>query len=552
MLFVLVLVGAASGSSHECDSLLLWPQPMNCQVAPSGSCADLPSSFEFKLLGNASGNSVLEDAVQRYRDIILGTSRVSNSRGSGGDCPVSISTLEITVSELEPAGAFPTAASNEGYVLDIPSDGPTATISAMQVWGALRGLETFSQLVDRGGQGARIRRTGATVRDSPRFGHRGFLLDTGRHFVSLTVLTALLDAMAYAKLNVLHWHITDDESFPMASDALPLLAEKGAFGPDSAHIYSAKDIASVIELARRRGVRVVPEIDMPGHASSWFKGYPDLATQCPDAPPGEFSVPMDPTRNSTYEFVSKLLAEVADRFPDAMLHIGGDEVQGTCWQNSTSVQAFCQKHNITSPSELQLYFEQRVAGALATLGKTPVIWEENFGLNLGYPAGSVVEVWKGRVGDATVLEEVVRAGHKAIWTTRDWYLDWTYDAKDDFSKEINSDSQWQFYYSVEPFSNSTLTPEEQASVLGGEVCSWNPYFDNTNLIPEAFPRTLAAAERLWSARNTTDLDSAAARIRAMRCRLLLRGIPVAPIAKADFCPVEFTFVYSPPYSTTRP
>jgi hexosaminidase len=164
-----------------------------------------------------------------------------------------------------------------------------------------------------------------TIVDAPRFQHRGYLIDTSRHYLPLTVLLQQIDALAYNKFNVLHWHIVDDQSFPFVSDKWPLLSKMGAY--DTRHVYSKAQVQQVISYARMRGVRVIAEFDTPGHTQSWGLGYPQLLTPCyTGSQPNGQRYAMYPISNYTYEFMASFLSEVRKVFPDAYLHIGGDEV----------------------------------------------------------------------------------------------------------------------------------------------------------------------------------------------------------------------------------
>jgi hexosaminidase len=316
---------------------------------------------------------------------------------------------------------------------------------------------------------------------------------------------------------------------------------------DGRHIYSPGTVADIIDFARVRGVRVIPEFDMPGHSTSWFVGYPGLRTDCPAGSVKEFSKPMDPSKNYTYSFLQKFLKEMSGRFQDEFFHIGGDEVDGTCWQSTSSVQQFCKDHNLTSSPALQMYFEEKVVSMLTNLGKTPVIWEENFGSTTGYPEGAIVEVWKHKWGNTTILDTLIKEGYKTIYTTTDWYLDYSTNAiNGGFTRRIDDISEWEYYYRVEPFTNSSLDEKEQEKLLGAEVCSWNPYFDGTNLLSNVFPRSVAVGERLWSDKSVRNLTSALSRIQNQRCRMVARGIPVSPVNFADHCPYPYEFTYVSP------
>lgn len=210
------------------------------------------------------------------------------------------------------------------------------------------------------------------------------------------------------------------------------------------------------------------------------------------------------------------------------------------------------------PSQLQLYFEARVAGLLGAMGarsKTAVIWEENFGAANVYPTNAVVEVWKEPSTNLSVMEGLVRQGYTVIYTTPDWYLDWTNvkaggGGSSTWDTHVNGPGEWEFYHSVDPLpANTTLTPGEQARVLGGEVCMWTLYEDATNFLPTVFPRALAVAERLWSAQGKAvdEPNALGERMQALRCRLVARGVAAAPINIGLSCPATGEQKYTPPY-----
>jgi hexosaminidase len=319
--------------------------------------------------------------------------------------------------------------------------------------------------------------------------------------------------------------------------------------PAASHVYAPADVRAVVDAAQARGIRVVPEFDVPGHATSWFAGYPGLATDCVLPPGASFTKPMDPTLNSTYDFLAALFAETGKAFPDAFAHVGGDEVEMACWQNSTAVAAFMQAHGIATFPQLQLYFEARVFAQLNATRRV-VMWEGVSGEDNAYPQGAVVEVWKERAGDSSVLEKLARANYTLIFTTPDWYLDWSYTSATATDSHVNGPSEWLHYHAVDPLANTTLTPQQQQLLLGAEVCAWSPYTDATNIIPTIFPRASAAAERLWSAAGAAVDEPVALtdRMRAHRCRLVARNIAAAPIEWGGSCPNTGAQPYSPPYA----
>ncbi|DBA89255.1 TPA: hypothetical protein ACH3X1_016396 [Trebouxia sp. C0004] len=232
------------------------------------------------------------------------------------------------------------------------------------------------------------------ISDAPRFKHRGLLLDTSRHFLPVQNIKDHLDAMAWVKMNVFHWHIVDDQSFPFESHHLPGLSADGAFS--ASHVYDKQDVADIIAYAKDRGIRVIPEFDTPGHVASWGKGYPELLTQCYNdqgKPNGELG-PLDPTRNSTYNALWLLFREAAQVFPDSYIHLGGDEVPFDCWQSNPDVQDWMKANSLGSLSQLEGYFESRVLGLATLAGRSYIVWQDVLDNNVTLRSNTVVHVWK--------------------------------------------------------------------------------------------------------------------------------------------------------------
>ena len=229
-------------------------------------------------------------------------------------------------------------------------------------------------------------------------------------------------------------------------------------------------------------------------------------------------------------------------------HIGGDEVQFSCWLNNSGVVAFMAAHGMVDASQLQLYFEARVAALGALRGKKVLIWEENAGAKNLYPPNAVVNVWKEAGGNLSVMESLVRDGYTVLYTTTSWYLDWAGVAGSGRA-QINSADEWQRYHAVDPLGGTTLTPQQQRSVLGGEVCMWSPMEDAANFFPTVFPRAAAVADVLWAApgARTREPQALLDRMRAARCRLLARGIAAGSVEHAGSCPSTGEQAYKPPY-----
>jgi hypothetical protein len=303
-------------------------------------------------------------------------------------------------------------ATDESYALTVPNDG-TGRITAASVFGALHAMESLVQLLDLYGVAAGVRRISyapVLVADAPRFPYRGLLIDSSRHFLPLAQVLHTIDALAYSKLNLLHWHLVDSISFPCGSATFPALAQHGAYDP--AAIYSPEDLRAVVAYGLARGVRVLPEWDLPGHGD--WSGVPGMMG-CSDV--------VDPTSDVLYQTLSGFLGEMGGIFTEPSMFLGGDEVDFKCWDQNPAIAAWLLAHNMTS-AELQQYFwKQMVLRVLPGLNKTVGVWEAD-GLQIDLsdlPAGAFVNVYQSFATASKTL-----AGNKSTvlsiagdW----WYLD---------------------------------------------------------------------------------------------------------------------------------
>jgi hexosaminidase len=393
------------------------------------------------------------------------------------------------------------AIEDESYSLEVTSK--EARLLAATPLGVLRGFETLLQCVESDPQGHSI--PALVIRDQPRFAWRGLMLDCARHFMPVAELKRTLEGMAALKLNVFHWHLTDDQGFRFESKVFPKLTQAGSGGL----YYTREDVREIVDLAHKLGIRVVPEFDMPGHTTSWFVGYPELASA-----PGPYSVKtraalfeptMDPTRPELYGFLDALFGEVAALFPDDYVHIGGDEVDLTQWRRSETIQKFIRNHALRDEHGLQTYFNKRVQVLLAKHHKKMIGWDEILASDL--PAEVAVQVWRGTGS----LADAVRTGHRGIYSFG-YYLDQLRPASD--------------HYLIDPLDGEggALGPDERQRILGGEACLWTEYVSWENLNWRLWPRTAAIAERLWSSAETRDLDSMYRRLQGASNRLEALGL----------------------------
>jgi hexosaminidase len=397
--------------------------------------------------------------------------------------------------------AYPSLREDESYTLDVSADG--ARLKSAGVAGALHGLETFAQLIGPGPDGFQV--AAIHIEDRPRFPWRGLMLDAARHWMPLEVVERNLDAMAAVKLNVFHWHLSDDQGFRVESRRYPRLHQDGSDG----NYYTQDQIRHVVAYARDRGIRVVPEFDIPGHTTAWFPGYPELAS----APGpyriergfGIFDPAMDPSRDETYEFLDGFLGEMAALFPDPYFHIGGDEVNGKQWKQSAAVQAFAKRHGFNGIEAIQTYFSQRVQKILQKHGKIMAGWDEI--LNPDLPQGSVIQSWRGQKS----LADAAAKGYEGI-------LSWGY-----YLDHIRTAA---FHYAVDPLSGpaAQLDQEQASHILGGEACMWSELVTSETVDSRIWPRAAVVAERLWSPKEATDANSMYARMEAVSRWLEWTGV----------------------------
>jgi hexosaminidase len=503
-----------------------WPKPR--------SVANGTSALRFSAvkLSSNSSSPLLERAIARYVTSVFPASAPTPLDQSGGAAIAAISLVLRVGSDAEELSDT----TDETYSLNVAADG-SATADASTVFGALRALESFAQLVETANDGVLMQMRGLpwAISDAPRFGHRGILLDTGRHFLPLSAIERHIDAMAAVKLNLLHWHLVDFQSFPVQSVAAPLLGN-GAWSPHET--YSLADLSHIVAFAKDRGVRVMPEVDTPGHSYSWGVGYPEILTSCPTitaAANGANQVALDPTVNKTYEVVEALLAELGGIFTDNAFHLGGDEVRYACWNASEHVRDYMRAKGYGLDfARLEAEYENELLAiaARALPERTVMVYQEVFDNNITLPERVVFGVWKmgGSVGNtASIPEEVtkiVKAGHKVVvanGNNGEWYLNHGFGSG-------NTVSLWPAVYALDPLNGTTLSAAEAALVIGGEASLWGEEIDEHNLEPKAWPRGAAFAERMWSDRDVKDVGEAGPRLARMFCRLTARGFRASPVS----------------------
>lgn len=390
---------------------------------------------------------------------------------------------------------------------------------------------------------------GWQIVDYPHFGWRAFMLDESRHFFGENTVKQMIDLMGMFKMNVFHWHLTDDIGWRIEIKKYPRLTEIGGWRRDTQAYISIKDtmenkahqgfytqdqIKSIVKYAQERNITIIPEIEMPGHASAAALAYPYLATDSTLLPKGGVNPKFvmdaiyDPSKESTFQFLSDVIDEVLTLFPSRIIHIGGDEVKFDQWRNSESVTRLMKRENLKTYSDVQMYFTSKIANIIEAKGAKLIGWNEILGFDLhGYdnlkdetsgavkiPKSAIVQFWKG---DLVLAEQAVESDYHVINSTH-WltYLDYDFQS-------IPMRKAYQF----NPVFNG-LSPEKQNLVLGFGTQMWTERVPTiTKLHQQVFPRLIAYSEVGWTQLKNKDYES-----------FLQRLTPV--LEKLDALQVDYT------------
>ncbi|MED6195294.1 Beta-hexosaminidase 1 [Stylosanthes scabra] len=506
---------------HLDESLTyLWPLP--AEFTSGDEVFSVDPSLELAVAGTGGGSSIVREAFERYRKIIFDHSGSGGSVGGGRfgfkrvlkESIISeydVSQLKITVHSDNEELQFGVDESYTLLVSKVKEDSIAGevTIEANTVYGALRGIETFSQLCafDYTTKTVQIHKAPWVIHDQPRFAYRGLMLDTSRHYLPATVIKQIIDSMSYAKFNVLHWHIIDEESFPLEVPSYPNLWN-GSY--TKWERYTVEDAYDIVNFAKTRGINVMAEVDVPGHAESWGAGYPDLW------PSPTCREPLDVSKNFTFDVVSGILTELRKIFPFELFHLGGDEVNTDCWSQTPHVKQWLQNNNFATKDAYR-YFVLKAQEIALSKNWTPVNWEETFN---AFPSKlspqTIVHNWLG----PGVCPKAAAKGFRCIYSNQGvWYLD-------------HLDVPWDEVYTAEPLEGIS-DASQQKLVIGGEVCMWGETVDTSDIQQTIWPRAAAAAERLWSPRESTlkanITSTTLPRLLNFRCLLNRRGVAAAPV-----------------------
>lgn len=472
---------AVGGRSPE-GILDMWPLPSNLTMGTDSAVVSPTLTF----VGDVA-DPLVHRAIERYKALIF-PHRVSGVRATLGSS--SGSPIGSVVVHLAGSG------SKEHYELYVNSTG--AAIVASSPVGVQYALETLSQLVvfDFGSDLYRTQSVlPLVIKDQPRFPHRGLLLDTSRHFLSVATMCRIIESMSYVKLNKLHWHVIDERSFPLNSRVNKNLALRGAWS--SRERYTQEDIAEVVRFAADRGIDVVPEFDMPGHTRAMSAALPELMVHSINFHLDPNNAALNPTKNETYDMVQKLLHDwlvgqdgQPAYFNSSQVHLGADEVPYEAWKW------------LGDPHQLFEQFLNRVVGIATGMGKEVVLWEEAVA-DATPPKEAIIQVW----ANPDLAAKSTQAGYRTL-ISQGWYLD-------------SLEATWLGFYQRDPLNH--IAKDHEGLVIGGEACMWGEKADGGSAEAKIWPRLGAVAERLWS--GSHDTTQAEARLASFRCLLLERGVP---------------------------
>ena len=500
---ILLFVAFLSNAQVKKEQLDLMPWPQNINLT-NGTFA-LSKNFKVNITGNP--NPRIFTGTTNFLRRLDGKTGLFFQQGfvtKTNQDPTA--ELQINCVQSGKIGLY----EDESYQLDIQTN--KITINATSDLGALHGLETLLQLLQNNSTSYYF--PTAKITDLPRFTWRGLMIDVARHYQPIDVIKRNLDAMAAVKLNVFHWHLTDDQGWRIEIKKHPKLTDLAS---DNL-FYTQEEIKSVVKYANDRGILVVPEIDVPGHASAILTAYPEIGSKITaistnkiERNAGIFNPTLDPSNPKTYKLLSEIFDEVCPLFPGDYFHIGGDENEGKDWDSNPKIQEFKKKNKLVTNHDLQTYFTMQLVPMLKKHGKQLMGWEEIMTKDMSKNA--IIHSWKGPNEGLPIGQSVANAaknGYKTV-LSNGFYID--------LMQSVND------HYLNDPIpKNSTLTSEEKARLLGGEATMWTELVSPLTLDSRIWPRTAAIAERLWSKQDVVDLTSMNKRLKNVSFRLEELGI----------------------------
>ena len=463
--------------------------------------------------------------------------------------------FQLTLSEAEKpvrnsiqllTGEFPDIG-KEGYILKSSRKG--VQISANEPNGLFYGVITLWQLFPAGSTGNSITIPAIQITDMPRFSWRGAHLDVGRHFFNMDFIKEYIDIIALHKMNVFHWHLTDDQGWRIEIKKYPLLTEIGAWRDETVighpwrdrdkgpvkydgirygGFYTQNEIKEIVDYAADRYITVVPEIEMPGHAQAAIASYPELGCT------GEkvkvrtiwgISPYIYNVDDNTFKFLEDVLSEVMDLFPSEYIHIGGDEALKDQWKASNKIQKQIKDLDLKDEHELQSYFVKRIEEFINSKGRKLIGWDEI--LEGGLAPNAAVMSWRGIQGGI----EAARQGHDVVMTpATHCYLD--YYQSENTDKEplaIGGYLPLDTVYNFEPVP-SQFSADEAKHILGAQGNLWTEFIADTEYLEYMLlPRLTAIAELTWTPKEMKNLEDFKRRLETQVERYKIMGWNFRPL-----------------------
>ncbi len=519
MKYILILLfsGFLANAQIKTTSLDLMPWPQKIEMK-SGTFT-LDKNFKVNIKGQPD-TRIFEAATHFLRRLDGRTGLFLEQGFVTKENEFPTASLQINCAKAGKTGLY----EDESYQLEIQSTG--ITINATSDLGAIHALETVLQLLQNNESSFYFPMVSIT--DFPRFTWRGLMIDAARHFQPVDVIKRNLDAMAAVKMNVFHWHLVDDQGWRIEMKKHPRFTELASDGD----YYTQEEIKDIVKYADQRGIMVIPEIDVPGHATAILTAYPEIGSKVVNSNAnslenktqtstvasyslernsGIFTPTLDPSNPRTYELLSEIFDEVCPLFSGRYFHIGGDENEGKDWDANPKIQAFMKKNKLANNHELQTYFTMQLIPMLKKHQKELMGWEEIMTKNMSKEA--VIHSWRGPnegllSGQSLVI--AAKNGYKTV-LSNGYYIDLMQSVAD--------------HYLNDPIAKSTvLTSEERARILGGEAVMWSELVTPLTIDSRIWPRTAAIAERLWSDAAITDLSSLRKRLKTVSFRLEELGI----------------------------
>ncbi|KAI3380427.1 hypothetical protein SNEBB_001653 [Seison nebaliae] len=492
-----------------------WPKPYSFTgEANAPRLVIVEKDFDFEFFKKTNVCDIMREGVERYKKIIFSPLHWNNNDKVEKDTTLKkLNKLLIVIDSDDcPTNVHIIDTVTEAYTLNI---GFRSELRCKHVWGCLRGLETFSQLIYYDLNHLLIK-TRIDIADKPRYAYRGVLYDSVRHFKPMSLIKKEMDTLQYNKFNKFHWHLTDDQSIPIE---LPSLKDhqSAAYTPD--HRYTKQDIIDLVAFARLRGIEIIPEIESPGHFDAIGKLFPEILTKCFDENGQNKAIydkfgkaeTLNPIVPKSYEVMENLIRDISQLFPTPYIHLGMDEAYLRCWKSNPQITSYREKNNL-SLYQLLAQYAKNLTEIAEKFKRKVIFWGDGPEVKNIVPKSAIVNYW-GSENAIENVKELIDEGYDIIFSSA-FYVD-----------HVEYGQSWKKFYNGENMNFN----DENYPLLGGQLSLWSEYIDGSNELSFTWPIASSVSERLWAPKSVQDETNAMYRLDEMRCRLLRRGIPAKPI-----------------------